>query len=172
MPGSQAIAYVKLNELVGSTPHELRKLAAQLERNRTRAIILDLRGTRSTSAHTALLVADSLLDHGTIGRVRTSHGETTYQADADALFRGWPMAVLVDRNTSGASEWLAAALQDNKRAVVIGAPTSSAGINPGNAVVKTLLPLKGGEWSLSLATGVLERAAASPCRFLIDRCRR
>ena len=157
MPGVEAIAYVHLSELVGSTPHELRKLAAQLERNRAKAIILDLRGVWSTSAHTALLVADSLLDRGTIGRVRTSHGETTFQADADALFRGWPLAVLVDRNTSGASEWLAAALQDNKRAVVIGSPTTSASINPGNAVVKTTVSLSGGTWALSLATGVLER---------------
>jgi carboxyl-terminal processing protease len=168
MPGSEAIAYLRFSELVGSTPHDLRKLAAQLERNRTRAIILDLRSVWSTSAHTALLVADSLLDHGTIGRVRTSHGDTTFQADADALFRGWPMAVLVNRNTSGAPEWLAAALQDNKRAVVIGEPTSSASINPGNAVVKTRLPLKGGAWSLSLATGTLERASGQPLS-LLDR---
>jgi carboxyl-terminal processing protease len=168
MPGSESIAYVRLTELLGSTPHELRKLAVQLERSRTRAIIFDLRGVWSNSAHTALLVADSLLDHGTIGRVRTSHGDTTYQADADALFRGLPIAVLVDRNTSGASEWLAAALQDNKRAVVIGASTLSANINPGNAVVKTLLPLKGGAWSLSLATGVLERGNGRPLS-LFDR---
>jgi C-terminal processing protease CtpA/Prc len=146
-----------VSELVGSTPHELRKLAAQLERDRIKAIVLDLRGVGSTSAHTALLIADSLLERGTIGRMHTSHGDTIYQADADALFRGLPLAVLVDRDTSGASEWLAAALQDNKRAVVIGTPTMSANINPGNAVLKTLIPLNGGRWSLSLATGVLER---------------
>jgi carboxyl-terminal processing protease len=168
MPASQAIAYVKLSELVGSTPHEVRKLAAQLERDGVKAIVLDLRGLWSNSVHTALLIADSLLESGTIGRVRTSHGETTYQADADALFRGWPLAVLVDRNTSGASEWLAAALQDNKRAVVIGAPTLSANVNPGNAVVTSTLPLRGGEWALSLATGILERGNGKPLS-LFDR---
>ena len=51
------------------------------------------------SVHPAVLLADSLLDHGSIGRVRTARGETTYQADSDALFRGWPMAVLVDEST-------------------------------------------------------------------------
>jgi carboxyl-terminal processing protease len=168
MPGSRAIAYVQVSEFVGSTPHELRKLAAQLERDRIKAIVLDLRGVWSTSAHTALLIADSLLERGTIGRVRTSHGDTIYQADADAIFRGLPLAVLVDRNTSGASEWLAAALQDNKRAVVIGAPTTSANINPGNAVLKTLIPLSGGRWALSLATGVLERGNGKPLS-LFDR---
>ena len=98
MPGSEAIAYVHLSELVGSTPHELRKLAAQLERNRTRAIILDLRGVWSTSAHTALLIADSLLDRGTIGRVRTSHGETTIRqtptrSSADGRWPFWSIAI-------------------------------------------------------------------------------
>jgi carboxyl-terminal processing protease len=162
MPGSDAIAYVHMTELLGSTPQELRKLAAQLERDRARAIVLDLRGVRSTSVHTALLVADSLLEGGIIGRVRTSHGETIYRADADALFRGWPLAALVDRSTSGASELLVAALQDNSRAVLIGAPTYSASVNPGNVVVKTSLPLNGGEWSLSVATGVLERGSGKP----------
>jgi carboxyl-terminal processing protease len=168
MPASHAIAYMKLSELVGSTPHELRKLAAQLQRDGVKAIVLDVRSLWSNSVHTALLIADSLLEGGTIGRVRTSHGETTYQADADALFRGWPLAVLVDRNTSGASEWLAAALQDNKRAVVIGAPTSSANINPGNAVVTSTVPLRGGDWALSLATGILERGNGKPLS-LFDR---
>ena len=168
MPGSQVIAYLRLSELVGSTPHELRKLAAQLERSQWKAIVLDLRGLYTTSDHTALLIADSLLEEGMIGRVRTSHGETNHVADSDALFRGWPMAVLVDRNTSGASEWLAAALQDNKRAAVIGAPTLSATVNPGNAIVKTTIPLNGGQWSLSLATGILERGNGKPLS-LFDR---
>ena len=76
--------------------------------------------------HSAVLLADSLLERGAIGRVRTARGETTYQADADALFRGWPIAVLVDQNTSGTAEWLAAALQDNHRAVIVGSPTAGA----------------------------------------------
>ena len=131
MSAGDPIAYIKISEMAGSTPHELRMLATQLEREGIRAIVLDLRGLWSTSVHCALLMADSLLDHGPIGRVRTSHGETVYQADGDAIFRRRPVVVLVDGNTSGAPEWLAAAIQDNKRGTVVGAPTASAGSSRG-----------------------------------------
>ncbi len=125
MSDADPIAYLRINLMAGSTPHEFRKIAIELEQQGIKAIVLDLRGSRSNSVHTALLLADSLLDHGTIGRVRTSQGETVYQADSDANFRGWPIAVLVDSNTSGAAEWLAAAIQDNHRGIVVGSPTSS-----------------------------------------------
>jgi C-terminal peptidase prc len=168
MAESPAIAFVQISEMVGSTPHELRKLTQRLESEAFRALVLDLRGVMSNSAHTALLLADSLLERGTIGRIRTIQGETNYEADADALCRGWPMVVLVDGNTSGASEWLAAALQDNRRAVVVGAPTLSAVINPGQTIVTTVLPIGGSEWALSLATGILERGDGRPLS-LFDR---
>ena len=162
MSDSEPIAYVRISEMVGSTPHELRKVAQRLESEGIKAIILDLRGRSNSSAHTALLLADSLLDHGTIGRVRTGQGETVYRADSDAIFREWPMAVLVDEFTTGAAEWLAAAIQDNQRGIVIGSPTSSARVNPGYAFVTTLVRVGNSDWAVSLATGILERGDGRP----------
>jgi carboxyl-terminal processing protease len=162
MSDSDPIAYLRVNEMAGSTPHELRKIAAKLEGQGIKAIVFDLRGRLSNSTHTAVLLADSLLDHGTIGRVRTSHGETFYQADPDAIFRGWPIAVLVDSKTSGAAEWLAAAIQDNQRGIVIGSPTLSARVNPGYALVTSFVQVGKSEWFLSLATGILERGDGRP----------
>ena len=162
MSDSDPIAYLRINEMAGSTPHELRKIAQQLESQGIKAIVLDLRGRKGNSAHTALLLADSLLDHGTIGRVRTSQGETVYQADSDAIFRGWPIAVLVDSNTSGAAEWLAAAIQDNHRGIVVGSPTASARANLGDAVVTSFVRVGNSEWSVSLTTGILERGDGRP----------
>ncbi len=122
------IGYLKITEITASTPHELRKLAQRMEGEGIRALVLDLRGIRSggSGVHPTVLLADSLLERGAIGRVRTARGETTYQADADALFRGWPIAVLADQDTSGTAEWLVAALQDNHRAVIVGSPTAGA----------------------------------------------
>jgi carboxyl-terminal processing protease len=157
LEGPDAIGYLKISEMLGSTPHELRKMASQLESEGDRALVLDLRGLRSDSVHTAILLADSLLESGPIGRVKTARGETTYQADSDAILRGWPLAVLVDVDTSGAAEWLAAALQDNHRAVIVGSPTMSAKINPGPGFVKSTIPVGDGQLSVSLATGLLER---------------
>jgi C-terminal peptidase prc len=162
MSDSEPIAYVRISAMLGSTPHELRKVAQRLESEGIKAIILDLRGRSPSSAHAALLLADSLLDHGTIGRVRTGQGETVYQADSDAIFREWPMAVLVDEFTTGAAEWLAAAIQDNQRGIVIGSPTSSARVNPGYAFVTSLVRVGNSDWAASLATGILERGDGRP----------
>ena len=99
---------------------------------------------------------------GVIGRVRTAEREVTYQADADALFRGLPIAVLVNRGTSGTAEWIAAALQDNHRAMIVGSPTYSAtvatrgGIHPA-VDVTSRVAVGDGSWSIELTTGYLER---------------
>ena len=94
--------YLRIGEISASTPHELRKLAPLMESEGVKA-----RGDRPprtgwrTQLHPAVLLADCLLERGTIGRVRTANGEQTYQAEPDAVFRGWPMAVLIDGNTLG-----------------------------------------------------------------------
>ena len=162
---SDPIGYLKITDINASTPHEIRKLAQQLESQGARALILDLRGGgRSNTVHPAVLLADCLLDQGPIGRVRTARGETNYQADSDALFRGWPMAVLVDMNTSGAAEWLAAALQDNHRATIIGTLTHGARrasfrrpIQEESEEVRTRVSVGDGSLSIELTTGILER---------------
>jgi carboxyl-terminal processing protease len=168
LEGPDPIGYLRITGLLGSTPHELRKMASQLESEGDRALVLDLRGLRSDAVHTAMLLADSLLESGPIGRVKTARGERTYQADADAVLRGWPLAVLVDAETVGAAEWLAAALQDNHRAFLVGSPTMSAKINPGTGFVKSTISVGDGRLSLSLATGSLERGDGRPLS-LFDR---
>lgn len=154
--GTDPIGYLKLNEITASTPHELRQMARRLEAEGARALVLDLRSMRMAEFHPTVLLADSLLDGGTIGRVRMADRVMTYQAEPDALFRGWPLAVLVDWRTSGAAEWLAAALQDHGRAVVVGSPTS------GVAGVETTVPVADGSASIRLTTGLLERADGRP----------
>jgi carboxyl-terminal processing protease len=153
------IGYLRVQNITASTPHELRKLAAELESEGFRALILDLRHVSQASFHPTVLLADSLLDHGRIGRVRQADRVMTYEATPDALFRGWPIAVLVDWETTCGAEWLAAALQDNHRAMIIGTPTASAfpRAETGTADVSSTIPFGDGSWSLLLTTGELER---------------
>ncbi len=131
--GYGTIGYVRLTALSGSTPHELRKVAERLDSEGLRAVIMDLRGLSSMNVHAAVLLADDLLDAGPIGRVREAERVQTYEAASGALFRDLPLAVLVDAETAGAAEWLAAALQDNHRASVVGSPPQSSA--PGLRVV-------------------------------------
>lgn len=152
---AQPIALVRFNEISASTLHELRQLEPQLREEGMLAIVLDLRnvwgGNAAAQHHHALMLADGLLDGGTLGTLRTIERRQTYQADRECAFRGWPMAVLVGEGTSGAAEWLAAALQQNRRAVIIGRQTA------GQGYVTTSIPVQGEESLLALATGIVER---------------
>jgi hypothetical protein len=124
-------------------------------------MVLDLRGLSTDNLHPTVLVADSLLDHGCIGGIETAHGETQYQADSDVLFREWPLVVLIDGVTAGTAEWLAAALQDNHRAVLVGLPSASA-LGMLGAGVQSTIPVGDGAWSIVLTTGRLERGDGRP----------
>jgi carboxyl-terminal processing protease len=171
---TDSIGYLRIRGISASTPHELRKVAQQLESEGLRALIVDLRGLSSTSLHPTVLLADSLLDHGRIGQVREAERVMTYDATPDALFRGWPLVALVDAETAHTAEWLAAALQDNHRAVLVGTATQSGWVQPrqlpsfpGTAVLRSLVPLGDRTWYLSLITARLEHGdghslAASP----------
>jgi carboxyl-terminal processing protease len=154
--GPEPIAYVKIDTITGSTPHELRQVARQLESEGIRAVVLDLRPAGLNPLHPTVLLADALLERGTIGQVRTAERVQTYEADADALFRGWPLAVLIGGMTRGPAEWLAAALQDNHRAVLVGEPT------PGVAAVENYVPVLDGAWALEMTTQRLERGDGRP----------
>jgi carboxyl-terminal processing protease len=160
--GTSAIAYLRINEITASTPHDLRKLAAQVESQGNQAVVIDLRSVAGTSIHPAVMLADTLLAAGVIGRMQTAERQVTYQADSDAMFRSLPIAVLVDQYTSGTAEWIAAALQDNQRAIIVGRPTFSAMIRIQGAIsrgsdVRTRVSLGDGSGAIELATGRLER---------------
>jgi carboxyl-terminal processing protease len=166
MSSSEPIGYLKFEAILGSTPHELRKLARRLEEEGARALVLDLRPVGQVHLHPTVLLADSLLDGGTIGAMRTSHGIETFQAEPDALFPGWPLAVLVDKNSSPTVRWLAAALQYNHRAIVVG-PEELRGVGPqglrrarivrnnDDAYVRSAVPIGDGSTSIQMATGRL-----------------
>ena len=151
LDGPDPIGYVKFDSISGSTPQELRPVATRLEAEGVRGLILDLRGIHQTSLHATVLLADALLDGGTIGRVRSGDSVEVYEAEPDALFRDLPMAVIVDQSTRGEVVWLCAALQDNHRATVVGTPTGA------DTEVQSSVPLPGGERSMRLTTGRLER---------------
>jgi carboxyl-terminal processing protease len=149
--GAGPVGYLKVTEIMGSTPQELRAMAGRMETEGALALIVDLRGVRHASLHPTVLLADAFLDGGTIGRVRGTDRVETFRADPDALFRGRPLAVLVDENTGGEAAWLAAALQDNRRAVVVGRP-----LLPSSAVTGRV-PVLDAAYSLKMITGTLER---------------
>jgi carboxyl-terminal processing protease len=147
------IAYVWMQSLTGSALHELRQIERQVQSEGLRALVLDLRSCPGGDIHHAALVADGLLDGELMWRARGAHNQVKeYRADRDCLFRGWPLVVLLDETTGTAPSAIAAALQDNGRAILVGEPSKSKGS------LRSQIPLPDGQGALSLLTGTLERA--------------
>lgn len=156
------IRYVKVTQIKGSTVHELRQLERRFRSDGGRALVVDFRSTHDTDLHHALLLADALLDGGIIGRLRTKERVQEFRADRERLFRGMPLALLVDQTTSGSGEWIAAALQDSHAAIIIGEPTA------GYSFVPSFIPVPGENEFLELPTGVFERPNGRPFQRLIN----
>jgi carboxyl-terminal processing protease len=121
-----------------------------------RGVILDLRGNQGGLLDQAASVADLFLADGVIYGVRGLGmiGDTRRAKPADAPFENAPLIVLVDHDTGSGAEVVAAALQDAKRAVVIGEPTI------GRAVVAALFPIPG--FVLKVPVGELLRPSGDP----------
>ncbi|QDW66590.1 S41 family peptidase [Luteimonas granuli] len=106
-----------------------------------RGLMIDLRSNPGGLLTSAVQIADDLLDSGGIvstrGRIRI--GDTSFSATPGDRMRGRPVVVLVDAGSASASEVLAGALRDNRRACVVGSRTF------GKGSVQTVLPLDNGD---------------------------
>lgn len=124
------IGYLRLIDITGSTLQELRDAEVKLRKAKVRAMVLDLRsGARTDTFHQARLVADGLLDGGTLWQWQERDlTPRTELADRECLMRGLPLVVVVDKSTSGPQAAIAAALQDAGRAVVVGASPNFDGL--------------------------------------------
>jgi carboxyl-terminal processing protease len=115
-----------------------------------RGVVLDLRGNPGGLLREALRVADAFLAEGEIAsmRGRTPATQRTWQADAEQLLPGVPLVVLVDRRSASASELVAAALQGNGRAAVMGQRSF------GKGTVQTTFGLGEGQGAVKLTTAL------------------
>lgn len=157
------IGYVIIDEIGGSTVTELRELEKTFRSRGYRGLIVDLTSVRRANIHYGVLLADALLDSGTIGRVRRLAEPTVYHANRDSMFGGFQIAVLVNRSTGGVPEWVAAALQDNKRAVIVGSPTAGIGF------VNEPVVITNSDDALVLATAIMERADGRPIQRAVPQ---
>jgi C-terminal peptidase prc len=162
---SPRIGLLKIDSVTASTAQELRAWEVKLLSAGAQAVVLDLRNAHDVgpeSYHSAVLLADSLLDGKPIGKLRTRERVQEFTADREELFRDMPLAILVDKQTSGAAEWVAAALQDvdppalkrGRRAVIVGKQTGGANL------VTSAIELPGGDGILMLATAAWVRPTA------------
>lgn len=125
------IALIRLNGFSGKTTKELRYALDQCEAAGMKAYILDLRDNPGGLLDQAIDVSDLFLASGDIVRTKVRTSERSWSAKDDGKpfekSSERPMAVLVNQGSASASEIVAGALQDNGRAVVVGARTYGKG---------------------------------------------
>jgi carboxyl-terminal processing protease len=150
------IAYVVVRSITSSTLHELRQIERRLKADGCRALVLDLRYTSGGTLGHAAQLADGLLDGGVMWQIRDAGDSVKeFRAERDCLFRDWPLAVLINEFSSAmGTELFAAALQDNRRAVLVGEPSK------GDGYINQLVKVPGSKEMLRLRAARVERAGA------------
>ena len=110
-------------------------------------IVLDLRNNPGGLLNQAIRVSDAFLEKGEIvsTRGRYSKDSERYNAKAGDLANGKPIVVLINGGSASASEIVAGALQDHRRAIVVGTRSF------GKGSVQTVMPLRG-EGAMRLTT--------------------
>jgi carboxyl-terminal processing protease len=135
--GTLRIGYLRLSAFrLGATP-VLSRALARLARANAAGIVLDLRGNPGGVFAQAVGVASLFLDHGVIVTLVGAHsGRHVYSARPGTT--KLPVVVLVDHGSASSAEIVAAALQDDRRALIVGENTY------GKALVQSIRPLENG----------------------------
>jgi carboxyl-terminal processing protease len=138
---SDGFGYVRISQFQSHTGDNLADALEKLRKEfkgEIKGLVLDLRNNPGGVLNAAVEVSDAFLDKGLIvytqGRVPDS--ELRFNATPKELLEGAPLVVLVNGGSASASEIVAGALQDHKRAVIIGERTF------GKGSVQTILPLQ------------------------------
>ncbi len=144
------IGYVKLAQFQDRTSQELTEAISGLEAQNggeLRGLILDLRNNPGGLLTEAIDVVDEFIDSGLIVSVRGRTQDQTreYYATKNGSFQTFPVVVIVNDGSASASEVVAEALQDSKRAVILGTKTF------GKGSVQTIIKLEDGS-GLKLTT--------------------
>jgi len=145
------IGYLRVSYIGQQSADEVEAALKELTAHGMRGLVLDLRNGPGGLLDGAVAISDLFVESGRIVTLKSRSGEHLYDAKSEGTFSGFPIAVLVNRNTASAAEIVAACLQDHQRAVVVGERTF------GQAVVKNLIQLKNGLGALKLPTGAYYR---------------
>lgn len=127
-------------------------LAAQVEAaggiDGVNGVVIDLRNNPGGLLNQGIYVADAFLDAGQIvsTRGRDPEADDSYNATPGDLAQGKPIVVLINGGSASASEIVAGALQDHRRAIVVGTQSF------GKGSVQTVMPLAGEGGAMRLTT--------------------
>jgi carboxyl-terminal processing protease len=151
-PEGSDIGYIRISQFNEQTTDGLKEaindINSQLGADKVKGYVVDLRNNPGGLLDQAISVSDTFLDKGEIVSTRGRNAEETqrFNARPGDMSKGKPVIVLINGGSASASEIVAGALQDHKRATLIGTRSF------GKGSVQTIIPLGAGNGALRLTT--------------------
>jgi carboxyl-terminal processing protease len=146
------VGYIRITQFNEQTTDGLKQaiddLNSQLGADKIKGYVVDLRNNPGGLLDQAISVSDTFLDKGEIVSTRGRNPEETqrFNARPGDMTKGKPLIVLINGGSASASEIVAGALQDHKRATLVGTRSF------GKGSVQTIIPLGAGNGALRLTT--------------------
>jgi carboxyl-terminal processing protease len=149
---SEDIGYIRITTFNEQTTEGLKReignLTQQIGSDKLKGFIIDMRNNPGGLLEEAVTVSDAFLERGEIVSTRGRNAEETQRRTARGgdLTKGKQIIVLINGGSASASEIVAGALQDHKRATLVGTRSF------GKGSVQTIIPLGSGNGALRLTT--------------------
>ena len=146
------IGYIRITQFTEQTTDGLKKaisdLTSQLGADKIKGFVIDLRNNPGGLLDQAISVSDAFIERGEIVSTRGRNAEETqrFNARSGDLTKGKPLIVLINGGSASAAEIVAGALQDHKRATLVGTRSF------GKGSVQTIIPLGAEKGALRLTT--------------------
>jgi len=145
------VAYVRITQFNEQTTDNVRKAIGELTAqagDKLKGFIIDLRNNPGGLLDQAITVSESFMNGGEIVSTRGRNADSTqrFYARGNDMIKAKPMIVLINGGSASASEIVAGAWQDHKRATIIGSRSF------GKGSVQTIIPLGPGNGALRLTT--------------------
>lgn len=124
------VAYLRVSTFNESASKKLQEALGELKNHKkVQGLILDLRNNPGGTLEQGIAVANLFLDSGIIVNIKTRNpkGSETIYANGSDLAKGIPMVVLINKGSASASEIVAGALKDHKRAILMGVTSFGKG---------------------------------------------
>ncbi|BAZ25779.1 carboxyl-terminal protease [Kalymmatonema gypsitolerans NIES-4073] len=132
------VGYIRLKQFSANASKEMQQAVRNLENKQVAGYVLDLRNNPGGLLFSSVEIARMWMNNGTIVSTKDRQGEVERETANGRALTNKPLVVLVDKGSASASEILSGALQDNKRAVLIGSQTFGKGL------VQSVRPLDDG----------------------------
>ena len=161
---TDTIGYIKIGYFGLPTKHETETAVNQLmrENQNIKGLVIDLRNNPGGVLDSAVEITDLFLDHNTIGydkvitlaKERNMNITQSYQSKNADITGNLPLAVVINSGSASASEIMAAALKDHKRAVIVGETSF------GKGSIQSVMPLSD-DTAIKITTGLYYTPAGS-----------